>query len=105
MEEKYRGKLKECFDILKNSEGLNYILCVCKATDPENEQSIGGHAWNITDVKDGESQPDFVTMIGGMIESYLSENNYGYIDKLKFINAMYKELLEHVTNGGERDEE
>ena len=100
---KYKEVLHKCFDVLKEEKGLNYLICVCNATNPDSNDAIGGHAWNITDVKDGDSQPDFPTMVGGLIESYLKENGYSYTDKLKFINALYQELLEHVTYGGDGD--
>ena len=105
-DDKYRKKLNECFDILKDSkEDLNYLLCVCTATDPGAKDAIGGHAWNIADKKEGDSQPDFATMISGLIVSYLEENGYKYTDKLKFLNALYNELLDYITNGGESDEQ
>lgn len=97
----YKKALDGCFDILKNAEGVNYILCVSKATDPDDVGSIGGHAWNISDIDSGESQPNFLSMVGGIIEAYLEENNYKYTDKLKFMNTLYNGLLERITDVNE----
>ena len=99
MERKYLEPLRTCAKTLKETEGVNYIILVADAAEEDREKFIGGSGWNIEETE----SPDFFTMVGGLIEHYLRENNIRYIDKVKLINAFSKELIENITNLAEND--
>lgn len=102
----YKQPLEKCYDILKDSEDINYVLCVCDSTEQEQKQSVGGQAWNVnTDGSDNETGPDFPTMVGNLIESYVDKNGYNYLSKVKFIRQLCSEIIEHITVKGEQDGE
>ena len=102
----YKKPLQKCYDILKDSDDINYLLCVCDSTEKENKASVGGQAWNInTDDEDNETGPDFTTMVGNMIESYVDSNGYDYISKVKFVRQLCNEIIEHLTSKGDKDGE
>lgn len=94
----YNKPLHECYDILKNADSINYILCVCDSADAEEGHSLGGQAWNInTDDLEHQKQPDFSTMVGNLIEQYLENNEYSYKDKISFVRRFANEIIEHIT--------
>lgn len=94
MERKYLEPLRGCFNTLKNANGINYIILVADSADKNNKEFIGGSGWNINEETDA---PDFFSMVGGLIENYLSENDYSYIDKIKQINSFCENMLNSVT--------
>ena len=100
----YKKALRGCYDVLNNTKGINYIICVCDATSADDMTATGGHAWDRVLVDGKLSQPDFATMVGGMIESYLRENEYSYKDKIKFLRDFQAEMLDHITSEGGDDE-
>lgn len=102
MERKYLKPLRDCAEILRNTEGVNYIILCSDATDSESPTYQGGSGWNVDDEKDS---PGFFTMVGGLVEHYLSEQGYSYIEKVRAIGEFNKQLLENVTTEGVQHEE
>lgn len=101
MTNKYLEPLRACSDVLKNAEGINYLIVVTDAVENDSERATfeGGSGWNI-EYDDGG--PDFATMVGGLIEQYMDENDMSYKEKLQTIRRFTNELLEHVTADAER---
>lgn len=100
MEYKYLKPLRACSDILSEAKGVNYIIAATDAVEDDSEclTFAGGSGWNI---EYDEGGPDFVTMVGGIFELYMSENKMSYKDKLNTIRRFYNELLEHITRDAE----
>ena len=100
-EHKYLKPFRKCSDILKETEGVNYIIVATDAVEDDEEQALfaGGSGWNI-EFDDGG--PNFETMVGGLIEQYMEENGMSYKEKLKCIRRFSTELLEHVTDTEEQ---
>lgn len=96
---KYYKPLEECCNILKQTEGVNYIITCADAGDEEAEQSLGGCGWNVED----DSEPNFFSMVGNLIEQYFNANEIPYTEQLKLIRNFSSELVENITNkkGGE----
>lgn len=100
MNRKYIKPLMACNKALSETEGINYIILVSDAIkDGDVETFSAGSGWNV-EYEDGG--PDFMSMVGGLIEHFLSNSSLSYTDKLKLLREFNDELLKHITN--EEDE-
>ena len=96
MASKYLKPLHECNEVLNKVEGINYILLVADAVKEDSGQDkfVGGSGWN---VEDGSTDPDFFSMVGGILEHFLDEADLKYTEKLKIIREFNDNLLKHIT--------
>lgn len=96
MKEKYLEPLRKCANILEETKGVNYIFLMSDAIkDDENlDMFAGGSGWNI-EYDDGG--PDFMSMVGGLIEHYLNASGMKYSEKVKMLRTLNNKLLENIT--------
>lgn len=96
MTHKYLKPLHECNDVLTRTDGINYVILVSDAVSEDSNQDkfVGGSGWN---VEDGSTDPDFFSMVGGLIEHFLSESDLKYTEKIKLIREFNDNLVRHIT--------
>ena len=99
MVKKYLTPLRECSKVLNKTKGVNYVILVCDEADSSNITFHGGSGWHY------DNDPDFFTMIGGLVEHFLKESKLSYMDKLKLLKEFHSEIIEHITNEGENENE
>lgn len=97
-EKKYLKPLHICNKALKETKGINYVFLISDAVKDDTDVSTftGGSGWNI-EYEDGG--PDFLSMVGGLIEQFFSENELEYKDKLKLIRRLNDNLIKNITEG------
>lgn len=100
----YLEPLNKCHDILKDTEGVNYIILCADATDDDEPEFRGGSGWHVD--KDMPS-PSFFAMISGIIWNFMEASRLSYTDRLKLCKEFNQDLLMVITSGqdkGEKDE-
>lgn len=97
MEKRYLKPLLECSKILDDADDVNYIILVSDAIkdDIHTSSFAGGSGWN---VEYPEGGPDFLSMVGGLVENFLAESKLSYTEKLKLIRAFTNNIVMNVTN-------
>lgn len=98
-DKKYIKPLRKCYEILKQTEGVNYIILCADVTDDSEPKIAGGSGWNI---KDGDTSPDFFSMVGGLVEHFLNEQDLSYMEKISLIKDFHGTLLKNLTGGKEK---
>lgn len=103
MSKKYLEPLTECVGILSKAKGVNYVIIAADAVSKadSNEEFVGGSGWNVED--DGETDPEILVMIGGLLEHYLDELDASYLDKIKIINEFNTVLIDNITKKEEKN--
>lgn len=95
-EKKYLEPFNEVAEILSKVKGINYIISVVDSTDdPTKPCFVGGCGWSVEDAASG---PDFFTMVGGLMEQFMVDNEMPYAKKLSVLRNFNKILIENITN-------
>lgn len=94
--------LKQCYKILQDSE-VNFALIVSEQVNAKDQPEYfdGGSAWNV----DVGTDPDFFSLVAGLINDYLTSGDMPYRAKLRLVNDFSKQLIETITMEGEENDE
>lgn len=98
---KYYEPIHKVKDIMKDAKGVNYIIIMADAHDRNTTDKFpGGQMVHFEADENGYmTSPTDMELIGNTIQAILEESGMRYIEKVKWVNTLYENLMMNIAGG------